>query len=88
MGVVPSQSALTLVLALLVTLRSGPRSRHLLAHLDRVSVSVCYGVRVTPGTAVQSGTDRRSVRAIGSQSVRVRVSFFAASHTTCACRRR
>ena len=39
MGVVPSQSALTLVLALLVTLRSGPRSRHL-------PVTLRPGVRV------------------------------------------
>ena len=57
MGVVLPQRALTLELALLVTLRSGPRSRHRRLHSDRVSVSVCIGVRVTPGTAVQSGTD-------------------------------
>ena len=39
MGVVLPQSALTLVLALLVTLRSGPRSRHL-------PVTLRPGVRV------------------------------------------
>ena len=85
MGAVLPHRALTLVLAPLaiVTLRSGPRSRHRRLHSDRVSVSVCHGVRVTPGTAVQSGTDIQSHRILArnrTDTARIHTTIGAISH--------